>query len=89
MLEIKLKKNLKKKTVEEAAERVYTTELVMDVDISGDLQSAFINGAKWQQERMYSEEDMEESFYQGWVLSGAGVSFRDAISKFFEQFKKK
>lgn len=43
----------------------------------------------WQQERMYSEEDMEESFYQGWVLSGAGVSFRDAISKFFEQFKKK
>lgn len=36
------------------------------------------------QEGMYNKKDMEESFYQGWVLSGACVSFKDAISKFFD-----
>jgi hypothetical protein len=41
----------KHETLEEVAERIYTTELVMDVDISGDLQSAFIEGAKWYQEQ--------------------------------------
>jgi hypothetical protein len=46
---------------------------------------------KWQQEQdknKYSEEDIKEAFYQGWVLSGARVSFKEAISKWFKQFKK-
>ncbi len=52
-----------KETLEEAAERVYTTELVMDVDISGDLQSAFIAGAKWQQEQY--KIDTDDAYNEG------------------------
>ena len=51
----------KQETLEELAERIYTTELVMDVDISESLQSAFINGYKTceeQNKNLYSEEDM-------------------------------
>ena len=44
---------------------------------------------KEQDKKMYSEEDLKEAFYQGWVLSGAEVSFREAINKWFEQNKKK
>jgi hypothetical protein len=56
----------KQETLEESAKRYAT-------DMSGtyyeDLYNAFINGAKWQQERMYSEEDMiafgKSCFYKG------------------------
>ena len=57
-----------------------------------DYVCGFTAGAKWQQEQdknKYSEEDMKEAFYQGWVLSGAGVWFREAIDKWFKQFKNK
>lgn len=50
---------MKNETLEEAAERFYgDEEIVNDYDISGYLQSAFLTGAKWQQQRSYS--DMQE-----------------------------
>jgi DNA polymerase elongation subunit (family B) len=50
---------MKQETLEEAAERFYgEEEIVNDYDISGYLQSAFLTGAKWQQERSYSEEEV-------------------------------
>lgn len=63
----KLLPDLRKKqeTLEEAAEKRYPFEdgfQIMDIDISETLQLAFINGAKWQQERSYSEEDMKSAF---------------------------
>ena len=58
-----LVEELKQETLEEAAERVYTTELVMDVDISGDLQYAFIAGAKWQQEQY--KIDIDDAYNEG------------------------
>jgi len=58
-----VKEKSKQETLEEAAERVYTTELVMDVDISGDLQSAFIAGAKWQQEQY--KIDTDDAYNEG------------------------
>jgi len=73
----------KQETLEEVAERFYEDEVSIN---------AFINSAKWQQEQdknKYNEEDLKEAFYQGWVLSGSGVSFREAINKWFEQFKNK
>jgi hypothetical protein len=81
-----------KETLEEVAKRLYEyksqnppyTIITPKAKIEG-----FIEGANWQAERMYSEEDLKEAFYQGWVLSGAEVSFRDAINKWFEQHKKK
>ena len=30
-------------------------------------KQGFIDGAKWQSERMYSEEDMSEAHFQGWT----------------------
>ena len=35
------------------------------------------------------QEPLEEAFYEGWILRGSGASFRDALEKWFEQFKKK
>ena len=43
-----------------------------------------IEGAKWQTDRMYSEEDMEEAF-----TNGLNRSFDSDFDRWFEQFKKK
>ena len=48
----------KQETLEEAAEKFYppkTTDLICSPKLVRD---SFIAGAKWQQEKMYSEEDM-------------------------------
>lgn len=79
----------KQETLEEAALKWFMTANKREIIFDLGWIKIFEAGAKWQQERMYSKEDMEESFYQGWVLSGVGVSFKDAMSKFFEQFKNK
>ena len=55
----------KQETLEEAAERYeetdfYTTPTVETSQMM--IQRAFINGANWQAERMYSEEDMKNAF---------------------------
>ena len=44
----------------------------------------FVDGAKWQQERMYNEEDMEKAF-----TNGLNRSFDSDFNRWFEQFKKK
>ena len=50
----------------------------------------FINGAKWQQERSYSEEEVYQLLYDlsGQVLNNK-VSTPKLLDKWFEQFKKK
>jgi len=49
-------------TLEEAAERFYgEEEIVNDYDISGYLQSAFLTGAKWQQEQDNKETKILEN----------------------------
>jgi hypothetical protein len=47
-------------------------------------QEGFIAGAQWQQERMYSAEDMEEAF-----TNGLNRSFDSDFDRWLEQFKKK
>ena len=47
-----------------------------------DIISAFNNGAKWQQERSYSDEDMEIAFG---TISTNWICFKE----FIEQFKNK
>jgi hypothetical protein len=46
----------------------------------------FINGAKWQQERSYSEEEVIEllASYAEWTINGDCLYY-----EWFEQFKKK
>ena len=69
---------MEKETLEEAAERLYP-----GIDRQVD-RRLFINGAKYQAERMYSKEDMEEAFE-----NGLKRSFDSDFDRWFEQFKKK
>ena len=68
---------MEKETLEEAAERFADM-------CNGNLVSkySFITGAKWQAERMYSEEDIEKAHF-------AGKIGRESFNIWFEQFKKK
>jgi hypothetical protein len=74
------------KTLEEAAER-YDKKYIEYV------YDAFIEGAKWQQERMYSEEEIIDMMFE--LLNQKKeecciTNTRDSIvRKVFKQFKKK
>ena len=50
---------------------------------ASDTERAFLNGAKWQQERSYSEEDMREAYKYGKIYDM--TSFEEWI----EEFKNK
>ena len=77
-----------KETLEEAAEK-YLQEwrLLNNIHLSNPIHAErckndFIAGAKWQAERMYSEEELEVAFFEGRENT---LSFNE----WFEQFKKK
>ena len=75
-------------TIEEAAE-VYANK-------KGDIpttkledaifKQGFIDGAKWQSERRYSEEDLLSAFEAGMMFIGED---KGSFKEWFEQFKKK
>ena len=88
---------MNKETLEEAPERLYPEnwESIMDGqhDSNSYERTAFINGAKWQQERMYSEEEVYDLIHKRdvfWTRYKNTYS-QDYISTkdWFEQFKKK
>ena len=68
---------MKKETLEEAA------ELHSKITIPSDYHS-FIKGAKWQAERMYSEEEVLQL-----LLRLQQTESYDNLYEWFEQFKKK
>jgi hypothetical protein len=77
-----------KETLEEAAKRIYGSDVSKDVEYY-----AFLNGAQWQQERMYSEEDMREAFIAGGNSQIEeddvyGTEYDAYMEEWFEQFKK-
>ena len=61
---IKKSDTMKKITLEEAAENKYIqgVYIINGIDIYQASRECFIEGAKWQAERMYSEEDMRNAF---------------------------
>jgi hypothetical protein len=67
---------MKKETLEEAAER-YGQRLFFNNEVD----------AKWQAERMYSEEDLREAFHVGRLYQGREGDTN--FEKWFEQFKNK
>ena len=79
-----------KETLEEAAERFAEKYKGEEQDPWFD----FMEGAKWQQERSYSEEDMREAIMfgvngmYGYQIGEEGYT-DNQIKKFLEQFKKK
>jgi hypothetical protein len=81
--------SFKQETREEAAKRIYGSDASKDVEYY-----AFLNGAKWQQKRMYSEEDMREAFIAGGNSlieedDDYGTEYDAYMEQWFKQFKKK
>jgi hypothetical protein len=89
------------KELEEASKNYIKFPLNIDIDeeqryFNSNLKSydAFIAGAKWQAERMYSEEDLKEALYyalsvnktDGIIITTDSQIVRDAI-KFIKQDK--
>ena len=73
---------MEKETLEEAAERYKSLKL------PDDLYDGFIEGAKWQAERMYSEEEVLDILFKHTEYF-AGFGERVSLTEWFEQFKKK
>ena len=71
-----------KETLEELSKRLYPiieTDDYMDwYDKNYDIRNAFIEGAKWQQERSYSEEDMQTA----WNSSEQNMRFQFSSSAY-------
>ena len=105
-----MENNIKQETLEEAAKSNYdnkTSRLPLPTThwINSEFLQIqnFIEGAKWQQERMYSEADMREAYFtairstgEGWNGEYAGrnhpnieETFNDGFKIFIEQYKKK
>jgi hypothetical protein len=80
----------KQETVEEAAEIHVWGGIYLNEAEKQQTEIAFIEGANWQQERMYSEEDMTESFMACWKANVSdGIECKLSFKEWFEQFKKK
>jgi hypothetical protein len=89
-------------TLEEAAQRLYPISKggsmwmpSADDCNKANKQEGFIEGAKWQSERMYSEEEVYElllkhqSAYRSAVRITSPLDWSFDIKQWFEQFKKK
>ena len=76
----------KQETLEEAASRLYPEEC------NWREKNSFFEGAQWQVERMYSEEDMREAFKQSRqakIFEKDMPPVHNEFEDWFEQFKKK
>ena len=87
------KEEPKQETLEEAveifAETKYQDEIIRDVDVTNLFQKAFVDGAKWQQERSYSEEEVIQlvSDWTDYRMSEDSKS-KVTFKKWFKQFKE-
>lgn len=77
----------KQETLKEVAKNA--TKMYVNEREKQTVYLSFIEGAKWQQERMYSEEDLHNAFYNGWLYRGENYQFPKAKKEWFNQFKNK
>jgi hypothetical protein len=75
-----------KETLEEATTRYAEGKSSSSVFQKAHIED-FIAGVEWQQERMYSEEDMREAYMVG-KHGGTTQTYYD-FDRWFEQFKNK
>ena len=73
----------KQETLEEAAAKYDNISLPIPYRYIGPAND-FINGAKWQAERSYSEEDLKSAFFNGGDMKDI-----EEFNYWLEQFKKK
>jgi hypothetical protein len=82
-----------KETLEEAAERLYPINFTIDYDTNKEERDIWLNGAKWQAERMYSEEEVIKLLiYCKDRFGGSGLedyTSDSEVKQWFEQHKKK
>ena len=79
---------MKQETLEEASWK-YNPLKKLDGEF---IRAAFIEGAKWQAERMYSEEEVENILFRYAEEEHAWFSCKseiDSFNEWFKQFKKK
>ena len=72
---------MKQETLEEAYNRIFEYKL------DRVLKAGFIAGAKWQQGRSYSEQDVHNIILNYAAFIGSGMKI--PYIEWFEQFKKK
>ena len=72
------------KEIEEAAEKYIETSAYMNLPPIDFIKF----GAKWQQERMYSEEEVLEILCKSHNAENTSIK-ANMLNKWFEQFKKK
>ena len=90
------KEKSKQKTLEEAAENYASKKLQRPITIYNPLESnvaeyvSFIEGAKYQAERMYSEEEVRTAIFTSFLL-GVDRNFysKEIEDKIIQQLKKK
>ncbi len=78
-----------KETLEEAAENFANSKEWINGGASNWVQFSFKEGAKWMQERMYSEEEMIEFYLFCITELLSSKSSAKSPKELFEQFKKK
>jgi hypothetical protein len=84
---------MEKETIEEAAKKRYIegVYVINGIDICNASRECFIEGAEWQKERSYSEEDMLN--FAWFLIKNIGQYSCDRTAhfegKYLEQFKKK
>jgi len=80
------KEEAKQETLEEAAEKYVIDESFLPV-YKEECERSFKNGAKWQAERMYSEEEVRIMLSESFKASQEGYNI--TADEIIEQFKKK
>jgi hypothetical protein len=94
------KEQPKQETLEEVAERIVKSKVGLhyfgnENSLENLAKKEYVmEGAKWQQERSYSEEDMREAFIAGGNSQieeddAYGSAYFEYMEKWFKQFKKK
>jgi LPS sulfotransferase NodH len=77
-----------KETLEEAAERISKTNSVYET-AQDDFYHGFVDGAKWQQERMYSEEDITNALHSVELKNNKDYSkIYNSMKEFLNNLKK-
>ena len=77
-----------KETLEEVAENFWLNDDSMTDNDRISYVNGFIKGAKWQQEQMYSEEEVIDLLYKRSIYQDHFESDAE-VREWFEKFKKK
>ena len=76
-----------KKETQEAA-REYWKRGQFGLEKAADTERAFLKGAKWQAERMFSEEDIDKAFDSGYEMLVSQKKYNDVLQEFKESLQQ-